>query len=139
MWVEAHEDCSLESYINKGLAKHMTLLGLTLARKLNPNIKTEKSKKYYNKYSSTHTTPKYILSKGYGKQLLRYVEQYLKDIGIEYIVLTPMSKPLIDYYTKLGYSVKIIPNNSVDKLNNNEMQRTPNSYVSENIIMYKKL
>ena len=40
MWVEAHEDCSLESYINKGLAKHMTLLGLTLARKINANIKT---------------------------------------------------------------------------------------------------
>jgi hypothetical protein len=40
MWVEADEDCSLETYIAKGLSKHMILLGLTLARKINPNIKT---------------------------------------------------------------------------------------------------
>ncbi len=40
MWVEAHEECSLETYIEKGLAKEMTLLGLTLVRKINPNIKT---------------------------------------------------------------------------------------------------
>lgn len=40
MWVEANENCSLESYIKNGIAKHMTLLGLTLARKINPNIKT---------------------------------------------------------------------------------------------------
>jgi hypothetical protein len=40
MWVEAHEECSLEKYIEKGLAKQMTLLGLTITRKINPNIKT---------------------------------------------------------------------------------------------------
>lgn len=40
MWVEAHEECSMEQYIKKGLAKQMVLLGLTLTRKLNPNIKT---------------------------------------------------------------------------------------------------
>ncbi len=40
MWVEADEDCTLERYIQKGLAQHMTLLGLTIARKLNPRIKT---------------------------------------------------------------------------------------------------
>lgn len=40
MWVEAHEDCLLEKYIEKGISKHMVLLGLTLIRKINPNIKT---------------------------------------------------------------------------------------------------
>lgn len=40
MWVEAHEECSMEQYIKKGLSKQMVLLGLTLVRKLNPNIKT---------------------------------------------------------------------------------------------------
>jgi hypothetical protein len=39
MWVEADEECSLERYIEKGLAQHMTLLGLTLAKRLNSNIK----------------------------------------------------------------------------------------------------
>lgn len=40
MWVEAHEDCSLEKYIEKGVSKQMILLGLTLTRQINPNIKT---------------------------------------------------------------------------------------------------
>ena len=40
MWIESDEDCSLEKYIEKGLAQHMLLLGLTLVRKLNSNIKT---------------------------------------------------------------------------------------------------
>jgi hypothetical protein len=40
MWVEAHENCSLERYIEKGLARHMVLIGLTLTRKLNPSIQT---------------------------------------------------------------------------------------------------
>ena len=35
-WVKADEDCSLEKYIEKGLARHMVLLGLTLARDINP-------------------------------------------------------------------------------------------------------
>lgn len=40
MWVQADEDCSLETHIEKGLSKQMTLLGLTLTRKINPNITT---------------------------------------------------------------------------------------------------
>jgi hypothetical protein len=40
MWVEADERCSLERYIERGLAQHMTLLDLTLARNINKNIKT---------------------------------------------------------------------------------------------------
>ncbi len=40
LWVEADENCSLETYIQKGLAQHMTLIGLTLVRDINPNIKT---------------------------------------------------------------------------------------------------
>lgn len=40
MWVEAGEKCSLETYIETGLAKHMTLIGFTLTRQINTNIKT---------------------------------------------------------------------------------------------------
>lgn len=40
IWVEADENCSLETYIRKGLAQHMTLIGLTLVRQINPNIIT---------------------------------------------------------------------------------------------------
>lgn len=38
-WVEAHDECSFEQYIEKGLAQHMVLLGLTIARDINPNLK----------------------------------------------------------------------------------------------------
>ena len=40
MWVEANEQCSLERHIEKNISQHMTLLGLTLTRKINPNIET---------------------------------------------------------------------------------------------------
>lgn len=40
IWVEADEECSLERYIQKGLAQHMVLLGITLVRQINPKIKT---------------------------------------------------------------------------------------------------
>lgn len=40
MWVESSENCSLEKYVEAGLAKHMTLLGFTITRQLNPKIKT---------------------------------------------------------------------------------------------------
>lgn len=40
LWVESDENCSLERYIEKGLAQHMTLLGLTFVRLINKNIKT---------------------------------------------------------------------------------------------------
>lgn len=40
IWVEADENCSLETYIQKGLAAHMTLIGFTLVRHINPNIIT---------------------------------------------------------------------------------------------------
>jgi hypothetical protein len=38
VWVKAEEDCSFEKYIEKGLARHMVLLGLTLARDINPDL-----------------------------------------------------------------------------------------------------
>ena len=38
MWVEAYENCSLETYIERGLAQHMVLLAIRLARMLNPNL-----------------------------------------------------------------------------------------------------
>jgi len=37
-WVSAMDDCSLEKYIQKGLAHHMVLLGLTIARNINPTL-----------------------------------------------------------------------------------------------------
>lgn len=40
IWVEADEECSLERYIQKGIAQHMIILGITLVRQINPNIKT---------------------------------------------------------------------------------------------------
>ena len=40
LWVESDEGCSLERYIEKGLAQHMTLLGLTIIRLINKNIRT---------------------------------------------------------------------------------------------------
>jgi hypothetical protein len=38
MWVEAGDTCSLETYIKSGLAYHMTLLGITISRQLNPGL-----------------------------------------------------------------------------------------------------
>lgn len=40
IWIEAHEECSLETYIQKGLAQHMILLGITVVRHINTSIKT---------------------------------------------------------------------------------------------------
>jgi hypothetical protein len=40
VWVEAHEECSLERYIKEGIAQHMVLLGITMARHINSSIKT---------------------------------------------------------------------------------------------------
>ena len=40
MWVEANENCSLERYKREKISQHMTILGLTIVRKLNSNIKT---------------------------------------------------------------------------------------------------
>ena len=37
-WVLAEDDCSFEKYIKKGLAHHMVLLGLTIARDINPTL-----------------------------------------------------------------------------------------------------
>lgn len=37
-WIEAHEECGLESFIEKGTAQHMILLGITIARDINPKL-----------------------------------------------------------------------------------------------------
>ena len=39
MWVEADENCSFEQYIERGLAQHMVLLGIRLAKMFNRNLK----------------------------------------------------------------------------------------------------
>lgn len=40
IWVEGKgaKECSLESFVEKGLAKHMVLLGCTIARDINPHL-----------------------------------------------------------------------------------------------------
>ena len=38
-WVEAHDDCTFEKYIEKGIAQHMIVLGLSIARSMNPKLK----------------------------------------------------------------------------------------------------
>jgi GNAT superfamily N-acetyltransferase len=62
-----------------------------------------------------------VLSKGYGKQLISYIEQYLKSNGKKYIVLSPLSKRLIKYYTDNGYVTEIIPNKDINKENDDDM------------------
>jgi hypothetical protein len=37
-WIEAHEECSFETFIEKGTAQHMILLGITIARDINPKL-----------------------------------------------------------------------------------------------------
>lgn len=41
IWVEGKgaKECSLESFVEKGLAKHMVLLGCTIARDINPHLR----------------------------------------------------------------------------------------------------
>lgn len=38
-WVEAHDECSFEKFIDKGFAQHMIALGITIARDINPRLK----------------------------------------------------------------------------------------------------
>jgi hypothetical protein len=38
-WVESHNECSFESFIESGKAQHILLLGFTIARDINPNLK----------------------------------------------------------------------------------------------------
>lgn len=40
MWVESKENCSLERYKKEKFSQHMTILGLTIVRNINSNIKT---------------------------------------------------------------------------------------------------
>ncbi len=39
-WVEAHDECSFERFINTKSTQHMVLLGISIARSINPNLKT---------------------------------------------------------------------------------------------------
>jgi hypothetical protein len=104
----------------------------TMLNKRN-TIKTNKREKYFNKISY-----KYILSKGYGKILLEYIEQYLKSKGYEYLVLIPSSKSIIGYYLKSKY-IQNITNLEVNENYNKYIQHINNEYVSPNVIMYKKI
>jgi hypothetical protein len=93
-------------------------------------IKTSKRNLYYNKRNN-----EYIISKGYGKILLKYIELYLKEKGILYLALIPSSKKLIKYYENIGYILDI---KSININENNIMEKYSN-YISPNIFMYKKL
>lgn len=39
LWVESDDACSMERYIEKGMAQHMVLIGLTLIRLINSSVK----------------------------------------------------------------------------------------------------
>lgn len=81
----------------------------------------------------------YTVSKGYGKILLEYIEKYLKNKKFNYIVLVPSKKALIKYYENLGYKIKYIPNNAINKENNNNQLIYNKEAVSQFMIMYKEL
>jgi hypothetical protein len=38
-WVEAHDECSFERFLTKKAIQHMILLGISIARSMNPNLK----------------------------------------------------------------------------------------------------
>jgi hypothetical protein len=103
----------------------------------NNTINTYKRKKYYNK--QYNATEHYTISKGYGKILLEIIEKYLKNKNFEYLILIPSKKSLIHYYENLGYKIQYIPNNMINKENNNEQLKHNNEAVSQFMIMYKKL
>jgi len=104
----------------------------------NNTLKTNKLNKYYNKRFN-EKKKHYALNKGYGKILLEYIENYYKNKGIQYIILIPSTKSLIKYYEKLGYKIKYIPNESVNKEENNYQIRMNIEAISQYMIMYKEL
>jgi hypothetical protein len=53
-----------------------------------------------------------VLTKGYGKKLLLYIEQYLKTKGIKCLILLPSDEKLINYYLKLQYKITAIKDNN---------------------------
>lgn len=103
----------------------------------NNTIKTKKRNKYHNK--QYNTVKHYTVSKGYGKILLEYIEKYLKNKKFNYIILVPSKKSLIKYYENLGYKIKYIPNNAINKENNNNQLIYNKEAVSQFMIMYKEL
>jgi len=70
----------------------------TMINKKN-TVNTYKRTQYYNKQNN-----QYIMSKGYGKILLTYIETYMRKNDIQYIILMPSYAKLIAYYTKHGYT-----------------------------------
>jgi hypothetical protein len=96
----------------------------------NENVNESKNSRnrFYNRHSK-----EYILSKGYGKKLIMYIEKYLVENGIKHIILVPESKPLVPYYTNLGYNLITLD----IPLNNNNYGGK--NHLPKNIIMYKNL
>ncbi len=68
---------------------------------INNNLVNTTSKNI-NKYKNNRLNG-IVFSKGYGKKLLLYIENYLKGKGYKYLFLLPISKILADFYLKLGY------------------------------------
>jgi hypothetical protein len=102
----------------------------TFTSLLNENVNESKNSRnrFYNRQSK-----EYILTKGYGKKLITYIEKYLIENGIKHIILVPESKPLVTYYTNLGYNLITLD----IPLNNNNYGGK--KYLPKNIIMYKNL
>ena len=94
----------------------------------NVNESNNSRNRFYNRLSN-----EYILSKGYGKKLIMYIEKYLLENGIKHIILVPKSKSLVPYYMNLGYNLITLD----IPFNNNKYRG--NNYLPENIIMYKNL
>jgi hypothetical protein len=103
----------------------------TFTSLLNENVNESKNSRnrFYNRQSK-----EYILTKGYGKKLITYIEKYLIENGIKHIILVPKSKPLVPYYINLGYNLITL---DIPLKNNNNYRG--NNYLPENIIMYKNL
>lgn len=102
----------------------------------NNTTRSNNKNRYYNK--QYNTVKHYTISKGYGRILLLYIE-YLRKEGINYLILIPSKKSLIPYYENLEYKIEYIPNNTVNKENNNEQLKYNKEAVSQYIIMYKEL
>jgi hypothetical protein len=123
--------------INYNKKDNRTFKTFTIVNRRN-TIKTNKLQKYYSKRNSFNI-PRHVITKGFGKVLLEYIEQDLKNKGFEYIILVPSVKSLIKYYKSLGYKPQIIPNNKISKENEEYQMKYNKEYVTQSLIMYKKI
>jgi hypothetical protein len=111
-------------------------IGSTFTSLNNNYINTSKNSRlpYYSRQNG-----EYVLSKGYGKQLISYVEQYLRANGYNYIVLQPSVTALIKYYEKLHYTQNTMNVPEQKENNGNNRNNMNKNRMNENVVMYKRL